>query len=49
LHRAGEGRRINFGGEGAVERLVTRGTRSGIEVIHSVIEPDATAVRSSTP
>jgi len=38
LIRAGEGRLINFGGEGAVERLVTPGTQSAIEVIHSVIE-----------
>ncbi len=37
--RAGEGRLINFGGEGAVERLVTPGTQSALEVIHSVIEP----------
>ena len=37
--RAGEGRLINFGGEGAVERLVTSGPQSALEVIHSVIEP----------
>jgi len=37
--RAGQGRLINFGGEGAVERLVTPGTQSALEVIHSVIEP----------
>jgi transcriptional regulator with XRE-family HTH domain len=37
--RAGEGRLINFGGEGAVERLVTPGTQNAVEVIHSVIEP----------
>jgi transcriptional regulator with XRE-family HTH domain len=37
--RAGEGRLINFGGAGAVERLVTPGTQSALEVIHSVIEP----------
>ena len=37
--RKGEGRLINFGGEGAVERLVTPGTQSALEVIHSVIEP----------
>jgi len=37
--RAGEGRLINFGGEGAVERLITPGTQSALEVIHSVIEP----------
>jgi transcriptional regulator with XRE-family HTH domain len=37
--RAGEGRLINFGGEGAVERLVTPGTQTALEVIHSVIEP----------
>ena len=33
------GRLINFGGEGAVERLVTPGTQGALEVIHSVIEP----------
>ncbi|MCW2826734.1 MAG: transcriptional regulator, family [Marmoricola sp.] len=37
--RAGEGRLINFGGQGAVERLVTPGTQSSLEIIHSVIEP----------
>lgn len=37
--RAGEGRLINFGGHGAVERLVTPGTQTSLEVIHSVIEP----------
>ena len=37
--RAGEGRRINFGGEGADERVVSSGTQSALEVIHSVIEP----------
>ena len=37
--RAGEGQLINFGGEGAVERLVTPGSQSALEVIHSVIEP----------
>ena len=37
--RAGEGRLINFGGEGATERLVTPGTQTALEVIHSVIEP----------
>jgi transcriptional regulator with XRE-family HTH domain len=37
--RAGDGRMINFGGEGAVERLVTPGTQGALEVIHSVIEP----------
>ncbi|NUR07055.1 MAG: cupin domain-containing protein [Nocardioidaceae bacterium] len=37
--RAGEGQLINFGGEGAVERLVTPGTQTALEVIHSVIEP----------
>lgn len=37
--RAGEGRLINFGGQGAVERLVTPGTQSALEVIHSLIEP----------
>jgi DNA-binding XRE family transcriptional regulator/quercetin dioxygenase-like cupin family protein len=37
--RSGDGRLINFGGVGAVERLVTPGTQSALEVIHSVIEP----------
>ena len=37
--RAGEGRLINFGGQGAIERLVTPGTQGALEVIHSVIEP----------
>jgi transcriptional regulator with XRE-family HTH domain len=37
--RSGEGRPINFGGEGAVERLVTPGTQTALEVIHSIIEP----------
>ena len=37
--RAGEGQLINFGGEGAVERLVTPGSQSALEVIHSIIEP----------
>ncbi len=39
VSRAGQGRLINFGGQGAVERLVTPGTQSTLEVIHSVIEP----------
>lgn len=37
--RSGEGRLINFGGEGATERLLTPGTQTALEVIHSVIEP----------
>lgn len=37
--RAGEGRLINFGGHGTVERLITPGTQASLEVIHSVIEP----------
>jgi transcriptional regulator with XRE-family HTH domain len=37
--RSGEGRLINFGGKGAVERLVTPGTQTALEVIHSVVEP----------
>lgn len=37
--RAGDGRLINFGGAGAVERLLTPGTQNALEVIHSVIEP----------
>lgn len=37
--RSSEGRLINFGGEGATERLLTPGTQTALEVIHSVIEP----------
>jgi len=37
--RAGEGKLINFGGEGTLERVVTPGTQASLEVIHSVIEP----------
>lgn len=37
--RAGEGRLINFGGHGAAEWLITPGTQTSLEVIHSVIEP----------
>ena len=37
--RSGEGRLINFGGEGATERVITPGTQTALEVIHSVIEP----------
>lgn len=37
--RAGDGRLINFGGHGAAERLITPGTQTLLEVIHSVIEP----------
>ncbi len=42
VQRAGEGRLINFGGQGAVERLITPGTQSALEVIHSLIEPGGT-------
>lgn len=37
--RAGEGRPINFGGVGVTERLVTPGSQSALDVIHSVVEP----------
>jgi transcriptional regulator with XRE-family HTH domain len=40
--RSGEGRLINFGGSGAVERLVTPGTQTELEVIHSLIQPGGT-------
>ncbi len=42
VSRAGEGRLINFGGRGAVERLVTPGTQTSLEVIHSIIEAGGT-------
>jgi transcriptional regulator with XRE-family HTH domain len=37
--RAGEGRQINFAAQGARELLLTPGTQSQLEVLHSVIEP----------
>ncbi|MEQ1735257.1 MAG: cupin domain-containing protein [Rhodoglobus sp.] len=37
--RAGEGTRINFGGQGAIEQVVTPGDQTLIEVIHSLIGP----------
>lgn len=40
--RAGEGARINFGGQGAIEQVVTPGDQSLIEVIHSLIAPGGT-------
>lgn len=41
--RAGKGSPINFGGEGAEEQLLTPGTQSHVEVIHSVIDPGGNA------
>ncbi|MBX9717633.1 MAG: XRE family transcriptional regulator [Microbacteriaceae bacterium] len=41
--RAGHGAPINFGGEGAVEYLLTPGTQTDVEVIHSIIDPGGTA------
>ncbi len=38
LVRAAEGRRINFGGRNVEEFLLTPGTQSGLQVIHSSIE-----------
>ncbi|MGH8893765.1 MAG: helix-turn-helix domain-containing protein [Actinomycetes bacterium] len=37
--RATEGRRINFGGSGVREHLLTPGTQGHLQVIHSTIEP----------
>ncbi|MDQ1620833.1 MAG: hypothetical protein QOE19_3402 [Actinomycetota bacterium] len=37
--RAAEGRRINFGGRKVQEFLLTPGTQSQLQVIHSTIEP----------
>ncbi len=39
LVRADEGRRINFGGRKVREFLLTPGTQSHLQVIHSTIEP----------
>jgi transcriptional regulator with XRE-family HTH domain len=39
LVRAGEGRPINFGGNGVRELLLTPGTQSRLQVIHSTVEP----------
>jgi transcriptional regulator with XRE-family HTH domain len=39
LVRAGEGRPINFGGTGVSELLLTPGTQSQLQVIHSRVEP----------
>jgi transcriptional regulator with XRE-family HTH domain len=43
--RAGEGRAINFGGEGAHEQLITPGTQEHIEIIHSLIDPGGSGGR----
>jgi transcriptional regulator with XRE-family HTH domain len=40
--RAAEGRRINFGGRRVQEFLLTPGTQSQLQVIHSTIEPGGT-------
>ncbi len=37
--RAGEGALINFGGENALEYLLSPGSQAHIEVLHSIIEP----------
>jgi DNA-binding XRE family transcriptional regulator/quercetin dioxygenase-like cupin family protein len=39
LVHAGEGRPINFGGTGVSELLLTPGTQSQLQVIHSRVEP----------
>jgi transcriptional regulator with XRE-family HTH domain len=39
LVRAGEGRPINFGGTRVSELLLTPGTQSELQVIHSIVEP----------
>ncbi|MFC4065816.1 helix-turn-helix domain-containing protein [Actinoplanes subglobosus] len=39
LVRAGEGRPINFGGNDVHELLLTPGTQSQLQVIHSTVEP----------
>lgn len=41
--RAGQGAAINFGGEGAQEFLLTPGSQTDVEVIHSIIEPGGSA------
>lgn len=40
--RAAEGRRINFGGRDVEEFLLTPGTQSDLQVIHSVVAPGGT-------
>jgi transcriptional regulator with XRE-family HTH domain len=42
LVRAGEGRRINFGGRNVRELLLTPGTQGELQVIHSTIAPGGT-------
>lgn len=37
--RAGEGALINFGGSNAREYLLTPGSQSNLEVLHSIVEP----------
>ena len=41
--RAGEGAPINFGGEGATETLITPGTETNLQVIHSIVDPGGSA------
>jgi len=40
--RAGEAKRINFGGRKVSEFLLTPGTQQHLEIIHSIIEPGGT-------
>ena len=37
--RAGEGRRLHFGGTGAVELLLTPSTQHAVQVLHSTVAP----------
>jgi transcriptional regulator with XRE-family HTH domain len=37
--RAGEGRRLHFGGTGAVELLLTPSTQQAVQVVHSTVSP----------
>lgn len=41
--RAGHGAPINFGGQGAEEFLLSPGSQTDLEVIHSIIDPGGTA------
>ena len=42
LVRAGEGQRISFGGQHVIEHLLTPGSQSAVQVLHSNIEPGGT-------